>query len=81
MLTRRRDPDRADTRLVHYADGRVGTTSRCAGNLLAAECWQWSCGFYSGSEPEASEVGRRTHKALQHYRSWLGTHSSAVESQ
>jgi hypothetical protein len=48
-LTRRRDPDR-DSWLIHYGDVRVGAISRCAGNPGAVERWQWSCGFYPGSE-------------------------------
>jgi hypothetical protein len=50
-LTRRRDPQRLDCWRVLYDDVHVGTVVRAVGNPNAAESWQWSCGFYPGSNP------------------------------
>ena len=50
VLTRRRDPDRADYRLIHYGHLRVGTIGLCTGNPNAVERWEWSCGPYPGND-------------------------------
>ncbi|MEY9636768.1 hypothetical protein ABIF66_005022 [Bradyrhizobium japonicum] len=50
-LTRRLDPHRTDCWRIHYGDVHVGTISRSVGIPGAAESWQWSCGFYPGSNP------------------------------
>jgi hypothetical protein len=50
-LTRRLDPDRADAWRVYFGDVRVGMIGRAAGNPNAADCWNWSLGFYPGCEP------------------------------
>jgi hypothetical protein len=57
VLTRRRDPDRADCWRVHYGDVRVGMIGRTTGNPNAAERWQCSCGFYPGSNPNEYRHG------------------------
>jgi hypothetical protein len=41
----------------HFGDVHVGTIARCVGNPGAAENWQWSCGFYPGSDPGEHRVG------------------------
>ena len=56
-LTRRPDPHRAYSWLIHYGDVHVGTISRCVGNPGAAEAWQWRCGFYPGSHPGEQRGG------------------------
>jgi hypothetical protein len=56
-LTRRPDPHRANCWLIHYGDVHVGIIARSVGNPGAAECWQWSCGFYPGSDPGEHRVG------------------------
>lgn len=57
ILTRRRDPDRADCWRIHYGDVCVGSIVRCAGVPRADELWQWQCGFYPGSEPGEHRSG------------------------
>jgi hypothetical protein len=38
-LTRRSDPHRANSWLIHYGDDHVRTISKCAGNPGAADAW------------------------------------------
>jgi hypothetical protein len=57
-LTRRRDPERADCWRIHHGNARVGAIARTTGNPNAAECLQWSYGFYPGSEPRKQRVPR-----------------------
>ena len=47
-LTRRRDPNRANSWLIYYADVHVGTIARSSGNPGAMPLWKWSCGIDSG---------------------------------
>jgi len=47
-LTRRRDPNRANSWLIYYADVHVGTIARSIGNPDAVPPWKWSCGIYPG---------------------------------
>jgi hypothetical protein len=50
-LTRRRDPDaQQETWLIHYGDVRVGVIAERIGNPDSTPGWQWSCGFYPGSQ-------------------------------
>jgi len=49
-LTRRRDPEaQQETWLIHYGDVRVGVIAERVGNPDSTPGWQWSCGFYPGS--------------------------------
>src|SRR5215472_14125930 len=49
-LTRRRDPEaQQETWLIHYGDVRVGVIAERVGNPDHTPGWQWSCGFYPGS--------------------------------
>src|SRR5262252_8741642 len=49
-LTRRRDPDaQQETWLIHYGDVRVRVIAERVGNPDSTPGWQWSCGFYPGS--------------------------------
>ncbi len=51
-LTRRRDPDaRQESWLLSFGDVHVGTISLRSGNPAESDPWQWSCGFYPGSNP------------------------------
>jgi hypothetical protein len=57
-LTRRRNPDAPQaTWLVYYGDVRVGSIAIRSGNPFCTDQWQWSCGFYPGSEPGECENG------------------------
>ena|SRR5215472_16495823 len=57
-LTRRRDPDAQQaTWLIHYGDVRVGVIAERVGNPDGTPGWQWSCGFYPGSEPSEHAHG------------------------
>jgi hypothetical protein len=42
-LTRRRDPNCANSWLIYYADVHVGTIARSVDNPEAVPLWQWSC--------------------------------------
>jgi hypothetical protein len=57
VLTRRRDPHRPDCWRIHFADVHVGTMAKAVGNPGAAESWQWSRGFYPGSNPGEQRNG------------------------
>src|SRR5262245_24737162 len=46
-LTRRRDPNRANSWLIYYADLHVGTIARSVGNPDVVPLWKWSCGIVS----------------------------------
>ena len=48
-LTRRPDPDRAESWLIDCADIHCGSISRAVGLPGAAQRWAWFCGFYPGS--------------------------------
>src|SRR5215831_17101026 len=49
-LTCRRDLDaQQETWLIHYGDVRVGVIAERVGNPDSTPGWQWSCGFYPGS--------------------------------
>jgi hypothetical protein len=49
-LTRRRDPDsREESWLIFCGDVHVGTIGRRSGNPTSTDPWDWSCGFYPGS--------------------------------
>jgi hypothetical protein len=57
-LTRRRNHDaRHESWLVYYGDVRVGTIAIRSGNPFGTDPWQWSCGFYPGSEPGECKNG------------------------
>jgi hypothetical protein len=47
-LTRRRDPNRANSWLIYYADVHVGTIARSVDNPGAVPLWKWSCGIDPG---------------------------------
>ena len=47
-LTRRRDPNCANSWLIYYADVHVGTIARSVGNPGAVPLWKWSCGIDPG---------------------------------
>ena len=47
-LTRRPDPDRVNSWLIHYGDVAVGTIGRSVDNPGAVPHWKWTCGFYPG---------------------------------
>ena len=50
-LTRRRDASaQQETWLIHYGDVRVGVIAERIGNPDSTPGWQWSCGFYPGSD-------------------------------
>ena len=36
---------------VDYSDVHVGTIAKRVGNPHDTDPWEWSCGFYPGSEP------------------------------
>jgi hypothetical protein len=36
---------------IYYGDVHVGTIAERVGNPHDTDQWQWSCGFYPGSEP------------------------------
>jgi hypothetical protein len=50
-LTRRRCPERPDRWHVYYVDVHVGAITRRVGNPASTDSWEWTCGFYPGSEP------------------------------
>jgi hypothetical protein len=63
-LTRRRDRDaQQETRLIYYSDVRVGVIAESVGNPDSTPGWQWSCGFYPGSNP--SEHARGIAKSFE----------------
>jgi hypothetical protein len=50
-LTRRRYPERPDCWHIYYGDVHVGTIARRVGNPANTDSWEWTCGFYPGSQP------------------------------
>jgi hypothetical protein len=56
-LTRRRYPERHECWHVYYGDVQVGTIARRAGVPFDADQWEWSCGFYPGSDPGEYLIG------------------------
>jgi hypothetical protein len=50
-LTRRRYPERLDCWHIYYGDVHVGTIARRVGNPASTDSWEWTCGFYPGSQP------------------------------
>ena len=56
-LTRRPDPHRANSWLIHYFDVHLGTIARAGGNPDAEPQWKWLCGFYPGSNPGEQRGG------------------------
>jgi hypothetical protein len=56
-LTRRRYKERRDCWHVYYGDVCVGTIARRAGCPVDVDQWEWSYGFYPGTEPGQGENG------------------------
>jgi hypothetical protein len=54
-LTRRRE--RPDRRHVYYLDVHVGAITRRVGNPASTDSWEWTCGFYPGSQPGEHQHG------------------------
>jgi hypothetical protein len=50
-LTRRRVNDHPETWHINYAGVLVGVIAERSGNPAGTDRWQWSCGFYPGSNP------------------------------
>ena len=59
-LTRRRYPERPDCWHVYFGDVQVGTIARRSGVPFDVNQWEWSCGFYPGSEPRDHLSGTAT---------------------
>jgi len=51
-LTRRRSADhREECWQIYFGDVHAGTITEHVGNPHDTDQWEWSCGFYPGSEP------------------------------
>jgi hypothetical protein len=50
-LTRKRVNDQPETWNVYYAGVRAGVICERSGAPPTSDPWQWSCGFYPGSNP------------------------------
>jgi hypothetical protein len=52
VLTGRRSADhREECWHIYFGDVHAGTTTERVGNPHDTDQWEWSCGFYPGSEP------------------------------
>jgi hypothetical protein len=56
-LTRKCVRDQPETWHVQYAGVRVGVICQRSGAPPSAEQWEWSCGFYPGSNPGDDRYG------------------------
>jgi hypothetical protein len=57
LSRRRSDDSHREVWLVYFGDVRVGTIGERAGVPVDVDQWQWSCGFYPGSEPGEHRYG------------------------
>jgi hypothetical protein len=56
-LTRRRDPDaRQERRRVFYGDVQVGTIGMRSGVPVGVDQWDWTWGFYPGSDRQGAAM-------------------------
>jgi len=57
-LTRRRSTEaRAECWHIYYGDIHAGTIAIRTGNPHDEDPWEWSCGFYPGSQPGEQQNG------------------------
>src|SRR6266699_5407655 len=50
-LTRRRYKERVDCWHIYFGDVQAGTIARRVGQPIEKDQWEWSTGFYPGSNP------------------------------
>jgi len=59
-LTRRRYRERPDCWHIYFGDVQVGTIARRTGAPIEKDPWEWSAGFYPGSDPGEIRTGTAT---------------------
>ncbi len=74
-LTRRRYKERVDCWHIYFGDVQAGTIARRVGQPIEKDAWEWSAGFYPGSNP-----GEITHGTAAGFERDKGRGNSAVEA-